>query len=112
MSLPLSLFLCASKQGKGISGPEDTFSFNGSFTSKLKRVRIPLVSVKDSASGPASSNSLPPAVEEDRRYVVDGVFVNAPGLEVLFTARSCFFYNGRKTTNSPKSIIFYHKLYY
>lgn len=55
-------------QGKGISGPEDTFSFNADFTSKLKRVRIPLVSIKDSASGPSASASLPPAVEEDRRY--------------------------------------------
>ncbi|CAN0037058.1 unnamed protein product, partial [Sphacelaria rigidula] len=56
-------------QGKGISGPDDTFSFNRDFTSKLKRVRIPLVSVKDSASGPATQ-ALPPAVEEDRRYVL------------------------------------------
>lgn len=60
-------FVCSCPQGKGISGPDDTFSFNSDFTSKLKRVRIPLVSVKDSASGPAASASLPPAVEEDRR---------------------------------------------
>ncbi|CAN0476255.1 unnamed protein product, partial [Discosporangium mesarthrocarpum] len=53
-------------QGKGISGADDTFSFNDDFTSKLKRVRIPLVSLKDSAGGQAPCE-VPLAVEEDRR---------------------------------------------
>eukprot|EP00903_Cladosiphon_okamuranus_P018135 g16689.t1 len=62
-------------KGKGIAGPDDTFSFNADFTSKLKRVRIPLVSIKDSTSGPAASAALPPAVEEDRRHLTEAAVV-------------------------------------
>ncbi|CAN0266177.1 unnamed protein product, partial [Laminaria digitata] len=67
--------LCYFVQGKGISGPDDTFAFNSGFTSKLKRVRIPLVSMKDSASGPAATAALPPAVEEDRRHLTEAAVV-------------------------------------
>eukprot|EP00613_Pedinella_sp_CCMP2098_P033057 CAMPEP_0171731480 /NCGR_PEP_ID=MMETSP0991-20121206/28962_1 /TAXON_ID=483369 /ORGANISM="non described non described, Strain CCMP2098" /LENGTH=829 /DNA_ID=CAMNT_0012326513 /DNA_START=87 /DNA_END=2577 /DNA_ORIENTATION=- len=50
----------------------DTFTFNHEFTSKLKRVKIPLVSAKETS---VASEALPPAVEEDRRHLVEASIV-------------------------------------
>ena len=57
----------------------DIFSFNASYTSKLRRVKIPLVVAKESAGqGDALGGGLgavPPAVEEDRRHLVEATIV-------------------------------------
>jgi len=70
-------------RGKGISGDVDTFTYNNNYASKLKRVKIPLVSMKDvstkqnSTDGNRSSKSsgLPAPVEEDRRHLVEASIV-------------------------------------
>ena len=71
---PKHRILRKGSKGKGISGDDDTFTFNADYKSKLKRVKIPLVSLK------ASGNKLPPgglplAVEEDRRHMVEAAIV-------------------------------------
>jgi len=61
------------KASKGKSVEDgDTFTFNHEFTSKLKRVKIPLVSAKETS---VASEALPPAVEEDRRHLVEASIV-------------------------------------
>jgi cullin 3 len=48
------------------------------FTSKLKRVKIPLVALKEVSPEEDSGNgdgSIPPAVEEDRRHMVEAAIV-------------------------------------
>jgi cullin 3 len=82
-------------KGKGITSDDDTFTFNHDFQSKLKRVRIPLV--KDSSIAPSAADgsaaapavaaassgneshamdgSVPAAVEEDRRHMVEAAIV-------------------------------------
>jgi len=86
-------------KGKGITSDDDTFTFNPDYTSKLKRVRIPLV--KESSIQPDSSRqqkggtnaiggaasaagdaaktavdgTIPLVVEEDRRHLVEASIV-------------------------------------
>merc|ERR1712232_40532 len=81
-------------KGKAISNDDDTFTFNADYTSKLKRVKIPLVSMKETSvssgtgagggpGGKASSGnannlsgtSIPAPVEEDRRHLVEAAIV-------------------------------------
>jgi cullin 3 len=84
-------------KGKGITSDDDTFTFNNDYTSKLKRVRIPLVKETSmtrgdtNADGTATSaalaaaasataanphnGSVPVAVEEDRRHLVEASIV-------------------------------------
>ncbi len=74
-------------KGKGISSDDDTFTFNSDYTSKLKRVRIPLVketmvtrgndeagTISAVAAG-ATDGSVPLPVEEDRRHLVEAAVV-------------------------------------
>jgi cullin 3 len=85
------------KQQRGITSDEDRFTFNDDYTSKLKRVRIQLVkeaslisSSSTASSGAAASSaaapadhhvimggngSVPLAVEEDRRHLVEAAIV-------------------------------------
>ena len=42
---------------------------NNSFASKLRRVRVPLVAMKELSTHPNSSHSVPAAIEEDRRHL-------------------------------------------
>jgi cullin 3 len=72
-----------SSKGKGIA-EGDSFSVNFGFTSKLRRVKIPLVSMKDvNASGAKVSGSaqgenfdqLPASVLEDRRHIIEAAIV-------------------------------------
>jgi cullin 3 len=83
-------------RGRGIASDDDTFTFNPDYTSKLKRVRIPLV--KDTSilkgggdgangTGPGGANgsgsaaasavngAVPLKVEEDRRHLVEAAIV-------------------------------------
>jgi cullin 3 len=88
---PKHRILRKSSKGKGISSDSDAFSLNDEYTSKLKRVKIPLVSMKEAVSlaapeteagteapteemeGALSSNvtGIPSQVEEDRRHMVE-----------------------------------------
>jgi cullin 3 len=71
---PKHRILRKGSKGKGISGDDDTFTFNADYKSKLKRVKIPLVSLKDSGKK-LPPGGLPPAVEEDRRHMVEAATV-------------------------------------
>lgn len=88
---PKNRILKKGSKGKGITSDNDTFSFNKDYTSKLKRVRIPLVKEtsiaskndngngatnQESAAAPSVINgSVPVAVEEDRRHLVEAAIV-------------------------------------
>jgi len=87
---PKHRILRKGSKGKGISSDNDIFSFNDEYTSKLKRVKIPLVSMKEAVSsnaqdgdvGPEEENNMegatastvtaiPSQVDEDRRHMVE-----------------------------------------
>jgi cullin 3 len=87
---PKHRILRKGSKGRGIASDDDTFTFNKDYSSKLKRVRIPLV--KDSsvmrgdanngrangavfASAAAVSGAVPFPVEEDRRHLVEAALV-------------------------------------
>ena len=93
---PKNRILKKGSKGRGITSDKDSFTFNNEYTSKLKRVRIPLVketSLLRSDSGgegvaapPAATfatappaapvdGSVPVAVEEDRRHLVEASIV-------------------------------------
>jgi len=107
---PKHRILRKGSKGKGISGDDDTFTYNADYTSKMTRVRVPMVSMRDatgSASGVAGaaaaggaadgssaaagaasssaaragsglvdgSSSVPIAVEEDRRHLLEAAIV-------------------------------------
>lgn len=79
---------------KGISGDTDTFTYNGDYTCKMKRVKVPLVTMRDATSGPPGapgkrsaaeeallgglvdgSSNVPVSVEEDRRHLLEASIV-------------------------------------
>lgn len=73
-------------KGRGITSDDDVFTFNDEYKSKLKRVRIPLVketSVNANNAVPGVLTqpedmigaSIPAAVEEDRRHLVEAAIV-------------------------------------
>lgn len=93
---PKHRILRKGSKGRGITSDDDTFSFNVDYSSKLKRVRIPLVKETsvirpDAAGGGAAAagsaaasapsanagidGSVPVAVEEDRRHLVEAAIV-------------------------------------
>lgn len=83
---PRHRILRKGSKGKHISDDDDTFTLNNGYKSQLKRVKIPLVSMKDAAKvgaakdgggGPeaAGSSRLPPLVEEERRHLVEAAIV-------------------------------------
>jgi len=74
-------------KGKGIEA-DDSFTFNDEFTSKFKRIKVPLVSAREvspqeggAGDGAATSgvggdgDNLPAAVEEERRHHVEAAIV-------------------------------------
>uniref|UniRef100_A0A7S2W0A7 Cullin family profile domain-containing protein n=1 Tax=Rhizochromulina marina TaxID=1034831 RepID=A0A7S2W0A7_9STRA len=65
---PKHRILRKSSKGKNIAD-DDSFTFNPEYTSKMKRVKIPLVSMKELA--PATGGDVPAPVEEDRRLLVE-----------------------------------------
>ena len=95
---PKHRILRKGSKGKGISGDDDTFTYNTDYTSKMTRVKVPMVSMRDassassgaakgdgsaSAAGVASksaglvdgSASVPLSVEEDRRHLLEAAIV-------------------------------------
>lgn len=76
---PKHRILRKGSKGRAITSDDDTFTFNHEYTSKLKRVRIPLVkesSVKEgNDAAPAEVASIPAPVEEDRRHLVEAAIV-------------------------------------
>ena len=52
-------------KGKGISGDDDTFTYNSEFTSKMTRVKIPMVSMRDATVPPSGSAAVSGAEEAD-----------------------------------------------
>lgn len=106
---PKNRILKKGSKGRGITSDDDTFTFNHDYTSKLKRVRIPLVKETSlsrpdgaamaasggaaadgidgnalvhasgvavgSAVAPMIDGSVPVAVEEDRRHLVEAAIV-------------------------------------
>uniref|UniRef100_A0AAV1TSZ1 Cullin family profile domain-containing protein n=1 Tax=Peronospora matthiolae TaxID=2874970 RepID=A0AAV1TSZ1_9STRA len=78
---PKYKILIKSSKGKRIDEEIDAFTVNGAYKSKLHRVRIPLVSQKETSLLPAmalsSSNreALPPTVAEDRKHLVEAAIV-------------------------------------
>ena len=86
---PKHRILRKGSKGRGITSDDDTFTFNRDYSSKLKRVRIPLVketsvaragdgnsgSAATSAAAAAASGSVPFPVEEDRRHLVEASLV-------------------------------------
>lgn len=71
MCTPRHRIFTKSPKGKEIKDG-DTFAVNESYASKLKRVKIPLVSAKETSN---LSPVVPPAVEEDRRHLVEAAIV-------------------------------------
>ena len=81
---PKHRILRKASRGKAIAD-DDSFTFNKEFTSKLKRVKIPLVSMKetlvedgktgaaDEGAGSGAAGELPKEVEEERRHLVEAV---------------------------------------
>ncbi|DAZ98501.1 TPA: hypothetical protein N0F65_004938 [Lagenidium giganteum] len=83
---PKYKILVKSSKGKRIDEDEDEFSVHEGYKSKLHRVRIPLVSQKESSLLPAiaatatagmknSADELPPTVAEDRKHLVEAAIV-------------------------------------
>ena len=87
---PKHRILRKGSRGKSIASDEDTFTFNKEYSSKLKRVKIPLVSMKEakredhSAQGHdgngnsalgGNSTAVPEPVEESRRHLVEASIV-------------------------------------
>lgn len=84
---PKHRILRKGSKGKGITSDDDTFTFNADYTSKLKRVRIPLVKetmvtrgnenggAASTAVATAAGGSVPLPVEEDRRHLVEAALV-------------------------------------
>lgn len=91
---PRNKILKKSSKGKDVTSDEDTFSFNANYTSKLKKVRILLIKEtsitrgdsggpgRGAAAGVGSAapsslvdGSVPLAVEEDRRHLVEASIV-------------------------------------
>jgi len=80
---PKHRILRKGSKGRGINSDDDTFTFNADFTSKLKRVRVPLVketSVSRDTSGTSQADgaiaaAIPAPVEEDRRHLVEAAVV-------------------------------------
>ncbi|RLN72917.1 hypothetical protein BBJ28_00016468 [Nothophytophthora sp. Chile5] len=83
---PKYKILLKSSKGKRIDEEADSFTVNDAYKSKLHRVRIPLVSQKETSLMPAvagmgasgmsnSADALPPTVAEDRKHLVEAAIV-------------------------------------
>lgn len=78
---PKFKILNKSSKIKGIA-ENDLFTFNNLYTSKLKRIKIPLISQKELSGGTGGNDdleksmaTLPASVEEDRRHLIEAAIV-------------------------------------
>jgi cullin 3 len=72
---PKHKILKKASKGKGIEAG-DSFTFNSEYSSKLKRVKVPLVSAKETGGGGLDDpEGIPAGVEEDRRHLVEAAIV-------------------------------------
>mmetsp|Transcript_9553 Transcript_9553/g.32570 ORF Transcript_9553/g.32570 Transcript_9553/m.32570 type:complete len:734 (+) Transcript_9553:62-2263(+) len=72
---PKHRVLIKGSRGKGIADG-DSFTFNAEFSSKLRRVKVPLISAKETiVQQDGGSAALPGPVEEDRRHLVEAAIV-------------------------------------
>lgn len=76
---PKHRVLRKASKGRTIS-PDDSFTINMSFSSKLKRVKIPLVSTKEAikdgdGDDGKEGSSIPKAVEESRKHLLEAAIV-------------------------------------
>mmetsp|Transcript_23480 Transcript_23480/g.26759 ORF Transcript_23480/g.26759 Transcript_23480/m.26759 type:complete len:764 (+) Transcript_23480:117-2408(+) len=84
---PKHRILKKGSKGKHISGDSDTFTLNSGYKSQFKRVKIPLVSMKEAArsggvkggtgneGNDSSRTGLPLLVEEERRHLIEASIV-------------------------------------
>ncbi|EED88081.1 cullin family-like protein [Thalassiosira pseudonana CCMP1335] len=75
---PKHRILKKGSKGKAISGDDDTFTYNSDYTSKMTKVKVPMVSMRDataSAKSDGAAGSLPASVEEDRRHLLEAAIV-------------------------------------
>jgi len=94
---PKHRILRKGSKGKGISGDDDTFTYNADYTSKMTKVKVPMVSMRDASSASAGgakgsgsasaagasksaglvdgSAAVPLSVEEDRRHLLEAAIV-------------------------------------
>lgn len=83
-----------SPAGKSINS-SDIFSINSSFSSKYRRIKVPLIAIQsvsgvESRTGKAgdlNGDSIPQDVQEDRKYAIDSVIVR------VMKARKTFSHN-------------------
>jgi len=73
---PKLKILKKSPASKGIQD-DDTFTFNDEFTSKFKRIKVPLISIKEVSPELIENRNagFPTAVEEDRKNLIDAAVV-------------------------------------
>jgi len=71
---PKHRILIKGSKGKGISDDDDSFTFNVDYKSNLRRVKIPLVRLKESGKKLAPGE-LPAGVEKDRSFMVEAAVV-------------------------------------
>ena len=76
---PKTRILVKKSKVKGIL-PDDDFTFNEEFTSKLKRIKVPLISMREITGEntplkTSNRDELPPTVEEDRRHLIEASIV-------------------------------------
>ncbi|TDH71544.1 hypothetical protein CCR75_001081 [Bremia lactucae] len=77
---PKYKILIKSSKGKRIDEASDSFIVNDLYKSKLRRIRIPLVSQKETSLLPvvtlhATKEGLPPTVAEDRKHLIEAAIV-------------------------------------
>eukprot|EP00981_Chlorochromonas_danica_P005295 scaffold1058_cov155-Ochromonas_danica.AAC.40 len=73
---PKHRLLVKASKGKYIES-QDQFTFNADFTSKLKRIKVPLILMKETASAEEEKieDGLPSQVEEMRKHQVEAAIV-------------------------------------
>jgi len=71
---PKHRILQKKSKGKGLSN-DDSFQVNELFLSKLKRIRVPLVAMREITPHPHQTDHIPAAVQEDRRHLCEATVV-------------------------------------
>lgn len=73
---PKLRILHKASKSRGIDD-NDSFTFNEEFNAPKKRIKVPLVAAKEVSAGEegAAGESIPPAVEEDRRHLIEAALV-------------------------------------